>query len=219
MDPITTQSMSRPHRTADVNDLILNILTFAHATDCQPCIMDFMNYVRRYKIDTRHLALALVRAEEYIAEKSAGSPKIIVTKNPEGSDLQVADHDSMRAHTKAHGNTVILHAVWTGMVLLDGETFTQMKNRARLHEKEKYCMYARDDAVILTMYWWLRDSGKAPVIWSEDRFSDTGKYKHMAPFKVYMFARGEMYKFDFEYVRIHHMLDVSGRMRALPERN
>jgi hypothetical protein len=201
----------------DITLLIVNVLTFVYGLGERPLIIDFMNYVRRFKIDTRKsLFEAIVRViekVELIHEKKEAMfgnsmvsthAKIIVHKNPEGIPLNENDIEAMKRVTALDHTTIILYAVWGGIKRLENETFTDMKKRYKKTDKQGYAMYSRDDCVLKTVYSWLEGSVCSPELYSNDEFKDTGKYKHLAPFQVYMIIKGQSYRFLFKYSSLRH---------------
>jgi hypothetical protein len=229
--PAIKDSEKKRYHHNDITLLIVNVLTFVYGLGKRPLIIDFMNYVRRFKIDTREsLFEAIVQVIEkveithkkkeamfgnsmIIDERSndgrpslfSSSPaKIIVHKNPEGLALNENDIADMKRVTALDHTTVILYAVWGGIKRLENETFTEMKNRYKKTDKRGYAMYSRDDCVLKTLHSWLEGSVCSPELYSKDEFKDTGKYKHLAPFQVYMIIKGQSYRFLFEYSSLRH---------------
>lgn len=232
MSEITDSEKKRYHHN-DITLLIVNVLTFVYRLGERPLIIDFMNYVRRFKIDTREslfeAIVQVIEKVEKIHEKKEAmfarqmaidspdsanakhpslfnSPhaKIIVHKNPEGIELNARDIEAMKRVTALDHTTIILYAVWGGIKRLGNETFTAMKKRYKQTDKQGYAMYSRDDCVLKTLHSWLDGSVCSPELYSKDEFKDVGKYKHLAPFQVYMIIKGQSYRFLFEYSTLRH---------------
>jgi hypothetical protein len=209
-----TQSMENPDQSEgsqyphnDVNSLMVNVLLVVHSLKKRPLIIDFMNYVRRFKIDTR---VSLYNSIETIIEKveyahgKKNSTKIIVHKNPEGVELNENDVADMKRITSEDHSIVILYAVYCGITKNKDESFTDMKKRYKREDKQTYSMYSRDDCVLNTLYYWLENSMRNPVLFSNDEFKDMGVYKYMHPFQTYMIVKGQPYRFIFDYSSINH---------------
>jgi hypothetical protein len=230
MSAIKDSEKKRYHHN-DITLLIVNVLTFVYELGERPLIIDFMNYVRRFMVDTREslfeAIVHVIEKVELIHEKkeavfgnsvitdtlpndgrpsmfSGSRTKIIVHKNPEGIALNDNDISDMKRVTVLDHTTIILYAVWGGIKRLENETFTEMKKRYKKTDKQGYAMYSRDDCVLKTIHSWLNGSVCSPELYSNDEFKDTGKYKHMSPFQVYMFIKGESYRFLFEYSSLMH---------------
>ena len=209
----------------DATSLIFNVLQSIHVTGTRPVIIDFMNYVRRYKIDTRdNLYDACVRVINVVEKKhkknerkcskviddtrasnfNHGYVKILVHKNHEGIDLNENDVKSMERVTHDDHSTIIVYTMWGGIKKMPNETFKDMKKRYKKTDMRGYAMYSRDDCVMNTLYLWLDRYMYNPLMCSNDTFKDSGKYKYLYPFHVYLIIKGESYSFLFDYSTLQH---------------
>lgn len=233
----------------DITLLIVNVLTFVYDIGERPLIIDFMNYVRRFKIDTREslfgAIVQVIKKVEILNKKkddetlgnltviesrnNTGRPslfaspytKIIVHKNPEGIPLNENDIRDMKRVTYLDHTTIVLYAVWGGINKRENETFAEMKKRYKQTDKKGYAMYSRDDCVLKTLHSWLEGTVCSPELYSNDRFKDTGKYKHLYPFQVYMIIKGQSYRFLFEYssLRYNDLLSLVAWIRQESEKD
>jgi hypothetical protein len=190
----------------DITRLLQNILRFVWLTDESPYVIDFMNHVRRHKMDTRNrLGDAMRDTSMYIEKKRKDvgitniAPKIIVHKNPEGTALDPEDINDMQDFTRDNPSSIVLYVVCGEMVKHPDESFSDMKNRYKKTDPAMYAMYSRDDFVMQVVYQWLQCSHMSPIMWSGDKFRDTHKYSEMQPFHVYLVIAGYMYQFVFRY--------------------
>jgi hypothetical protein len=174
-----------------------------------PCIIDFMNTVRRCKTNTLsdELNNAFYKISNRVDKRFAktgriGVPlKIFVHKNPEGVIINPKDPEQMVEFTKNDTNSIILYAVWRGAVKQGSESFTEMKRRIRLNDSNSHAMYGRDDAVINVIHSLISEVVCTPYIYSYDTYRDDCKYGDIGPFNLYLFSRGKTYKFLFSKER------------------
>jgi hypothetical protein len=217
MDPQAMEnSYQEPSQSLynDVNSLLINVLLVVYSLKRRPLIIDFMNYVRRFKLDTRgslyNSIETVIEKIEYNRERkyhngfNTGCTKIIVHKNPEGVELNEQDITDMKQITSEDHSIIIMYAVYCGISKNKDESFTAMKKRYKREDKPAYSMYSRDDCVLNTLYYWLENSMCSPVLFSNDEFKDIGVYKYMPSFQTYMIVKGQSYEFIFDYSSINH---------------
>lgn len=202
----STLTMQSTYLNNDITSLIVNVLKFVCDLGQQPSLIDFMNYVRRYKIDTREsLYDAIVRVVKMIDPSHKKQTKILVHKNPEGMELKPRDHQDMINATVEDHTLMILYAVDVSIERNGDETFKHMKNRYRNEDKAKWAMYSRDDYVIKTIHSsFIGSNVCSPVLHSKDLYKDSRKYKYIEPFQVWMFVCGKSYRFLFDYSLLKH---------------
>jgi hypothetical protein len=182
-----------------VAPLIVNVLQFVYGTGTEPTasLVDFMNYVRRYKIDLRKgLFVALAKIMARLDRDDAS--KIIIHKNLEGVDLRQQDHVDMECFTERH-DVMILYAVNDSYALQENETFKQMKKRIKSTDLAKYAAYSRDDCVLNVLGDWLDKFSLKATVYSNDGFKDSRKYRHIEPFRLYVYFGGKSYICVFDY--------------------
>lgn len=192
--------------------LIANVFRFVINNNLPPYIVDFMNCARRLKLDIRlglYNTILTVNKKIDENEMTLEKSKILVHKNPEGIELKEQDFLDMARATFEDPKLMILYAIDTSITLRNGETFKDMKNRYRLENKSKWAMYSRDDYMVNLIHsCMLGVSICSPVIYSNDMYRDTDKYRHIEPFYVWMFVKGRMYKFLLDYDNIEYWILV-----------